>query len=114
MQQYALCLGPYCRLHYRGSRCNRPEYTPGRSIPGYIMAQANLYSGAYFGLGQFIPPRAIIILRGINWPRPEYTWVESILGRFNPRYNPVQIKCRLTMLRLSVVEECRPKPRPTF
>ena len=41
-------------------RCNRPEYTPGRSIPGYIMARANLYPGVYFGLGQFIPPQAII------------------------------------------------------
>src|SRR6218665_1792959 len=42
------------------TRCNRPEYIPGRSIPGYIMASANLYSGAYFGLGQFIPPQAIL------------------------------------------------------
>src|SRR6218665_3704549 len=42
------------------SRCNRPEYTPGRSVPGYIMAWANLYLGVYFGLVQFIPSQAII------------------------------------------------------
>src|SRR6218665_3671624 len=29
--------GPYY------TQCNRPDYTPGRSIPGNIMAYANLY-----------------------------------------------------------------------
>src|SRR6218665_1742378 len=41
-------------------RCNWPEYTPGRSIPGYIKAYANLYPGVYFGPCQFIPLEAAI------------------------------------------------------
>ena len=38
------------------SRCNGPEYTPGRSIPGYSMASANLYPG----VDQFITPQASV------------------------------------------------------
>src|SRR6218665_2529310 len=42
------------------ARCNRLDHTPGRSIPGYIMAWANLYLWIYYGRGQFISPQAII------------------------------------------------------
>jgi len=42
------------------ARCNRPDHTRGRSIPGYIMAWANLYLWIYYGRGQFISSQAII------------------------------------------------------
>jgi len=44
-------------VHIDQARCNRPEYTPGRSIPGVT--------------GQNIPPAGVY--PGILWPRPIYT-----------------------------------------
>ena len=41
-------------------RCNRPEYTPGRIIPGYLWPRPIYTPGVNYGLGQFIPPQAII------------------------------------------------------
>src|SRR6218665_810470 len=77
----------FTQTSYLDNRCNRPEYTPGRSIPGYIIA----YIGQSIPRGIFWPrpihtPSGHNILRGKNWPRPEYTRV-SILGRFNSRCN---------------------------
>src|SRR6218665_3995727 len=59
----------YTRVYYGLgqfiTRCNRPEYSPGRTIPGVKAAKARLYR-VYYGLGQFLP-------RGKLWPRPIHT-----------------------------------------
>src|SRR6218665_649898 len=47
------------------TRCNGPEYTPGRNIPGVKAAQARLYPG-------------------ILWPRPNYT--PGLVHRKPPRH----------------------------
>src|SRR6218665_485461 len=51
-------------------RCNRPEYTPGQSIPGYSVASVNLYPGEYFWPRPIHTPSGHNIPWDINLPRP--------------------------------------------
>ena len=57
-------------------RCNRPEYTPGRTIPGVKAAHARLYR-VYYGLGEFMP-RGIVCMANSYPLRQNYSPMISL------------------------------------
>ena len=73
-------------------RCNRPEYTPGRNIPGVKAAQAILYPGLLWPRPVYTPGYMYIMAQANSYPRQAKIYPHNINHNINrprdERYRP--------------------------